>query len=389
MIKVKFTQKQNIKAQDFSKKEIPAFASYEPNLEEIKNFAKPFLKYKNIVICGRGGSTTSFRAYFEALKKFNSTKNVFIVDTVDPDYLSYVKKSCPNKETIVLVISKSGTTVDVLENYLFFAKYNCIFVVTPGDNTLANIAKIKNIPVLAHPEIGGRYSGLTATALLPAELMGISVGDLWSGAKKAYKDFAPENKENLAFLVASQVFENYLKGRDQIYFPIYSKALFGFSELIMQLIHESWAKENKGGTVVVVDAPESQHHSNQRFFGGRKNMQGLFLKLENFESKTNISVEKEIEKVTLREKSISFLDNQNLNNSMEAEFVGNFVDAQKRNVPLAVLELEKITAESIGYLTGFLHYFTVYLCWLEGVNPFDQPEVESSKEISFLERTRN
>lgn len=388
MIKVEFTQNHNIQAPDFSKKELPVFAVNEPDISEIKKFAEPLLKYKNVIICGRGGSVTSFVAYFGALAKFETKKNVHVVDTVDPDYLNYVKENCKTAETIVIVISKSGTTIDVIENYVFFSKYKCVFVVTPGDNTLANIAKINNIAILPHPEVGGRYSGLTATALLPACLVGIDIERLWQGAKKAYQDFAPSEKNNLALMLASFVFENDKKGKCEIYLPIYSKKLVGFSELVMQLIHESWGKQGKGATIVPVDAPESQHHSNQRFFGGRKNMQGLFLKLENFEKEITLVVDKKIKSVTVRDGNLESLDKLSLTNSMLAEFIGNYEDIKKRGVAASFITLNKINAESIGYLTGFLHYLTVYLCWLENVNPFDQPEVESSKEISFSARLK-
>jgi len=388
MIKIDYTQKIDLKGNDFSGKEIPSFASYAPNIEEIKSFGKELLKYQNIIIIGRGGSVTSFRAYFDALVRFSTNKKVYIVDTADPDYLNYVKKNCPTSKTVIIVISKSGKTIDVIENYLYFSNYKNVFITTLDGNPLHEIAKSKNIKVLEHPEIGGRYSGLTATALLPAFLVGINIDNLWRGAKKAYAEFGSAKKGNQAAFLASYLYNFDQKGFVDIYLPIYSERLGGFSELIMQLIHESVGKGGRGPTILPVSAPESQHHTNQRYFGGRKNIQGLFLRVENFESDIKLVVDNQLSGLEIRSGELGAVNGLPISKTMRAEFIGTFEDSKKRGVPAAAITVEKINEESVGYFTGLLHFLTVYLSWLNNVDPFDQPEVESSKEISFKERFR-
>lgn len=386
MINIRYTQKPKTKKVSFSQKEVPAFAAYTPDIAKIKSFGKNFLKYENIIIVARGGSITSFRAYFEALAGFEKNKKVYFVDTADPDYLLHVKKSCPRNKTVLIVISKSGTTVDVIENYLYLPGYKTIFITTENNNTMYKIARKKRIPILSHPEIGGRYSGLTLVALLPAFLVGIDIGKLLKGARRAYKDFSPKNVSNKAKRLAEYL--NYFdrKGYVEIYMPIYSAQLQGFSELIMQLIHESVGKNDKGLTIIPVSAPECQHHSNQRYYGGRKNMQGLFLIINNFQNKDYFKVPSNIKDIILRNKSLGKLNSLKLKDAMRAEFVGNWKDSIKRKVPASMISLDKVDEENVGYLVGFFHYLTVYLSWLNRVNPFDQPEVDSSKEISFRNR---
>jgi glucose-6-phosphate isomerase len=386
MIKTFYSRGYKSKLKDFSKKEIPAFAKYSPNIKLIKSQAQNYKKYKNIIIAARGGSITSFYAYFGALNKGLASKNVYFVDTADPDYLYSIKKSCSKKDTLLIVISKSGKTIDVIENYLYFSMFDSVFVTTPDDNPLYKIAQKRGIFVIPHPEIGGRYSGLTATALLPAYLVGIDIDKLASGAKKAYIDFGPSKKNNDALRVASWLYEYDKKGFVDIYNPIYSTALKYFSELIMQLIHESVGKDGMGPSIIPVSAPESQHHSNQRYFGGKKNIQGLFIYQNDFSRNEKLTVPKDISSIPLRGHGLSVINNLELKKAMAAEFAGTFEDSIKRKVPALCISVGKIDERAIGYFTGFLHYLTVYLSWLNNVNPFDQPEVETSKEISFKKR---
>ncbi|PKP41072.1 MAG: hypothetical protein CVT95_13010, partial [Bacteroidetes bacterium HGW-Bacteroidetes-12] len=324
-----YSKKNQIKLKDFSKKEIPAFAKYYPDVDLIKAQALKYRKYKNIIIAARGGSITSFYAYFGALNNVSSGKKVYFVDTADPDFLYNVKKSCTKKDTLLIVISKSGKTIDVIENYLYFSSFDSVFITTPDYNPLYKIAQKRNIEVLSHPEIGGRYSGLTATALLPAYLVGIDIAKLADGAKKAYSDFSPKKKNNNALKVATWLYENDKKGFVDIYNPIYSSGLKYFSELIMQLIHESVGKKGKGPSIIPVSAPESQHHSNQRYFGGRKNIQGLFIYQNDFLRNEKIMVPNDISKISLRDHDLSVINKLELKKAMAAEFAGSFEDSVK------------------------------------------------------------
>lgn len=388
MLKVRYSQKNKFKNPDFSRKEIPSFAEYAPNLKEIKKVGKKLLRYENIIIAARGGSITSFKAYFECLAKYKTKKSVYFIDTVDPVFLDYVKRNCPIKKTIVIVISKSGCNVEVNENYFYFKKYKCLFITTPNNNPLHTIALKRNIQFLPHPEIGGRFVGFTAIAFLPSFLVGINIDKLWEGAKKAYADFSPKRRNNLALNLATYLFNFDKKGYVDIYMPIYSNQLSGFSELILQLIHESVCKDRKGPTIIPVTAPESQHHTSQRYFGGRKNMQGLFLKLEKFSNNEKLSIDKNLYNISIRGGKLALLDKLSVARTMDAEFTGTFTDSIKRNVPASAIIVNKVNEEPIGYFMGFLHYLTVYLCWLNKVNPYNQPEVETSKEISFKQRLK-
>jgi len=114
-------------------------------------------------------------------------------------------------------------------------------------------------------------------------------------------------------------------------------------------------------SLVMASAPESQHHTNQRFFGGRRNMVGISLQVAHFE------------------------ENWKLNNWLGAgeflalEHMGVVEEARAQGLPWAVLTVDDLAAENIGKLIGLWQYTVVYSALLRGSNPFDQPAVEGSK----------
>ena len=367
------------------KSELPAFAKYKPNFDKMYAIAAKYSDKQNFIIIGRGGSTTSFKAMYHALAEYKTTKKVYFIETTDPDYCAYVKGRCLPNETLVIAISKSGTTIDVIENLMYFNDCEKLIISTPGDNAMANIAKIEKCDFYPHPEVGGRFVAPTEAALLPAAIIYLDTKKIFEGMQKMYELCNPKNPitKNPALNLAAQLFLLERRGYTAVYDPIYCQQLNGFCELIMQLMHETVCKEGKGQTYLTVAAPQSQHHSNQRFFGGRKNLIGLFIRVENFENNPKTPVPEHLKNVKIHDTTLKILDSIPLQKTLEFEYTGVQKDATKRKIPNATITLDRITPESIGELLAFFEYLAVYSALLRGVNPYDQPEVEASKEISY------
>ncbi len=360
------------------------FTEVQPDMDRLVEIAGKYGKTKNLIILARGGSISSFRAFWQAQGMYISDKNVYFVDTIDPDYTFYVKDRCMAENSLVIAISKSGTTVDVLENVMSFWDYPMVMITSEGDNPLNQIAKKMSFDIVVHPEIGGRYSGLSEVALLPAMICGLDVSEIRRGAKEAYAEFQkPKNyAKSLALIVKDLSDEGY----DQIFWPIYSKKLASFYEIISQLISESVAKEGKGITVLPAEGPESQHYLNQRFFGGPKNMIGIFTTVSNFEEDQKVKAAEEIKDIALKDINLSALSGIPLSKDMHFELQGSLENAKNKKIPAVLLEIDKVDEYNLGYFLAFLHIFTVYLSRAFEVNPFDQPEVEAAKKISFEAR---
>lgn len=377
------------KAETIRMDSLPAFASHNADFRLIDNVVKKYSKVKNIIVIGNGGSITSFWAYYKALAEFKTDKKVFLVNTMDPDYLTNIKKTAGKKDSLVIAISKSGNTVGVLESLLAFDGYKTL-VITSEESTLYKIAKKKKYGVVLHPEIGGRYCGTSLVAYIPSKLVGVNIKAIDAGARRMYKKCSSTKLEkNPALQLSLALYLLDFNGYGEIFAPLYSPKLEGFLALIIQLLHESCCKLGKGQTFYGGIGPETQHHTNQRFFGGKKNVLGLFVNIEKFDNDFRTKVQPEIKKIALKDTSMNVLTNILLSKAVHYEFEGTFKDAIRNKIPVASLLLDKIEEETIGEFIAFWHYVAVYASLLRNVDPFDQPQVEASKEISFELRKRS
>lgn len=358
--------------------ERPAFVIDKPPIQLMKKIAKKYSKYKNIVVIGNGGSITSSFAFYTAL---GSKKKLYVVSTMEPDFLLKIKNECKKTDTLVIPISKSGNTVGVIEAIMAFIDYKMLIVTSPGKGAIYQIAQKLKIETIDHPEVGGRFSGRTTCGLLPGAILGLDINEINKGAISMYNKC---QKGSDALKISNILFELDKKGYNEVFMPIYSTKLEGFSTLIVQLIHESSGKKGKGQTFLGALAPESQHHTNQRFFGGKKNMVGMFIRVKKQnDSKSKTKIPKTLLDIKLRDGKLKHLNNIPLEKSLEFEFLGTKKDADKNKIPNIVLTLDKITPKSIGEFLGLWQYIAVYSSALRRVNPFDQPQVENSKAISF------
>ncbi len=371
----------------FSVEPTAPFIAWRPDMGKIKQDFAPYDKYHNIIVIGNGGSISTLSALHHALYPTPSTKRLTLVPTMEPDLITRVKKENPVADTLVIAISKSGDTVGVLEDIFAFQEYPILCITTPGKGTLSQLAVKMGWPVIEHPPIGGRFSGRTAVAYGPAHLLGLDIDSIEKGAAGSIGECQKDG--NNACRLAEFIFESGKAGRNEVYLPVYSFFFEGFNHLITQLIHESTGKSGKGPTVLALSAPESQHHSNQRFFGGPKNMVGVFVTVENTGGSMNITVPAAAKELPLRTGKLGMLTGADLQRSLLSEAQGTMADAKEQGIPLAHLEIDKLMPETIGEYLVFWQFVAYYLAILQGVDPFDQPQVERSKEISFKLRIKS
>jgi len=363
-------------------KERPFFLDLKPDINHIKEFAQDYQKYKKIIIIGNGGAVNSFLVLYKALYK--GDKEVEIINSMEPDLINYIKKRYNKHDTLVITSSTSGTNVGVLEIMSQFLKYNMVIITAENDGALRMIAERLNIPTLFVPHITDRFLTSGALAYFPLILLDIDVDTIDMTLHKAYEKYSKEGNDAL---VLSSILKNLEdEGYTEVFLPIYSYWLEGFEIYITQLMHESVSKDGKGQNFLIVPAPESQHHTNQRFFGGRKNVCAIFLTAGQDDKGTEVSLPENLNNISLRDGDIGNINNVKLAKSFEFEFLGTYNNAIEDNIPSAIITLEKIDEKSIAELISFWHYVSVYSSWLRHVNPFDQPQVEKSKEIAFQMR---
>lgn len=365
----------------------PVFSSYKEDIAALRDQLKELDRYQNILLVGNGGSIWSFMPLYTALADRVHGKKVVLLTDMEPDYLATIRQQYQPADSLVVAVSKSGSTVGVIENLLYFHDYPQLYV-TDLDSTLGQIGQQAGVQMITHPPVGGRYSTFTSCAYVPALLTGLDVEAIEAGGRAgyaAYRNVSATN--NPALDMALYLFELENSGYTEMFLPIYSNFLQTFGMIVTQLFHESFGKAGKGITVVAAQAPESQHHTNQRFFGGRKNMVGCFLHVSSQnDTNSTVSIPEAYHQIPLRSGRLGDLNGVSYADAFAAEYLGTFTDAKQQGIPLVDIAVSAVTPEAVGQLMAFWHYVTVYSALLREVDPFDQPQVEASKVISFEQR---
>jgi len=267
-----------------------------------------------------------------------------------------------------------------------FTSYKVIVVTEAEDGVLRQIAKNMGWQVVEHPNISGRYSGATSAGLFPALLAGIKIDDLAAGITSGYR------YKKQAYGLAKYYFDQERDGKSEVYISCYSWLLTNFRTLIVQLMHESVCKEGCGQTFYFSEAPESQHHTNQRFFGGKKNVIGTFIITREWfdlsagrHGDEKIAVPQKIADLKLKGLELKKLNNISYQQALLAEYTGTKKEADRLKIPNITLELTEITEETVGELLAFWQLVAFYSALLHDVDPFNEPAVESSKNITIEE----
>ncbi len=362
--------------------DVPKFVSYKPDFVLLQKYADKYKNYKNFIVIGHGGSVTSFMAIYQALQnKF--TKPVYFLSTIDPVRIEAIKSMTSPDQTLVIAISKSGETVTQIEALSQFLDYP-LLAITGAVGPLATIAERLNADMIIHPNIGGRFTGLTEVALLPSLLCGFDIQKIYEGGSELYQSFVNENG---SYKLSSVLYKLEEQGIVDVFLPLYSSSLTGFENLIVQLCHESFGKNGHGQTYFAFEAPESQHHTNQRLFGGRKNLALCVLSVKELATDLSVSFPDSLLDINLKDKTLGeVLQNSFLNQAMHFERDGVIETAKRDNLPVIDFQVENLNPKSIGQLIAFWQMFAVYSSVLRDVNPYDQPEVEDSKNLSFAKR---
>lgn len=370
---------------DFSAKilpqEKPAFLGYRPDFTAMEAVVKEYEKYANILVIGHGGSVTSVYAFYNAFRPL-ATKKAHFLWTVDPDYITELKSELSPENTLVLAVTKSGENTTQVEALSQFLDYPVV-VVTGEGSSVEHIAEKLHFTVVRHPVIGGRFTSFTEVSLLPALLCGLDAHGLLRGALEMH---ALYETDNLAWKAASVFYQLEQGGYVDVLGLVYSHYLFAASRLTTQLCHESFGKDGKGQSYLFAEGSEVQHHTTQRLFGGRKNIAAWFFGLHSFESSAATKFPPSLHSIAMRGQPLFDLNNIPLAKSQQFELEGTMEDARVQGLPTAHLELTAIEPVEYGRFLAFWQLFTVYSSLLRNVNPFDQPQVEAGKKLSFHKR---
>ncbi|MDQ7784496.1 MAG: bifunctional transaldolase/phosoglucose isomerase [Desulfomonilaceae bacterium] len=215
--------------------------------------------FKKAVLLGMGGSSLAAETFVNCMGKAEGYLDLEILDTTVPAALYALERTIDLQETLFIVSSKSGTTIEVMSLYRYFYKKmedlygkeagkRFIAITDPGTNLgkLASEHGFKRI-FLNPPDIGGRFSALSYFGLVPAGLIGVDLNRLLMRASQAVEASAATvpSLENAGVWLGVIMAEASSAGRDKLSLII-SPGVAALGSWLEQLVAESTGKEGKG-----------------------------------------------------------------------------------------------------------------------------------------------
>ncbi len=337
------------------------------------NDLKKFKKFKRIIIIGLGGSILGAQSINHFLNK-NSKKDLIFMNNLDLYQIDKLRKLKGLKKSLFIIISKSGSTVEVLsiinslKDKAKFNNKNSLVITENKKNNLYLFAKKLKLKIIFHKNyIGGRYSIFSETALVPCYLMGFNVLKL----KKNILNFLNKKKNILInnLLNLSKVYES--KKFHSLVLLNYVNGLDYFLMWCQQLIAESLGKKGKGIIPLISIAPRDHHSLLQLYLDGpRDNFFYIFSSKENKKKRKTKGLFSEV-----------------LNNASAYELINNQKKAMisllnDKKIPFISIEIKKRDEETLGELFSYFILETVLIAESLKINPFNQPAVEQLKVLT-------
>lgn len=314
---------------------------------------------RHIILLGMGGASLFPAMLAQTFAQLSDYPRLQVLDSIDPRHIQHLEATIDLKATCFIVSSKSGDTLEthLLKNY-FYSRMQAILpqsavgarfiAITVRNTALDLMAQQEHFRALFYcePSIGGRYSALSNFGIVPAGLMGIDIQAFLMNAMTMQKACLPNVsvENNPAVLLGVLLGVAALRGQDKVTF-ILTPSIAGLGEWLEQLIAESTGKNGKG-LIPVNQEPlgEPQSYNHDRIF--------IYLRLAE-------TPDLEQDQVVAKLEQNGFM-------------------VIKLQIPKKLM------------LAGELFRWemtTAVISSILGINPFNQPDVECSKQltIQFIE----
>ena len=304
--------------------------------------------YKHVLLLGMGGSSLAAGVLAKTFGPQSGYPDLAILDSTDPGAVLTRREQGDPARSLFIVSTKSGTTVETLSFFKFFynrvadllgeerAGQHFVAITDPGSplTDLAERCRFRST-FLNDPHIGGRYSVLSCFGLVPAALTGIDLNLLLARATNMSSD--GESPTGDAVLLGVILGEMAMADRDKVTL-VASPGLESFGDWVEQLLAESTGKKGRGILPVVGEpfgSPED--YGNDRLF--------VYLRLAG-----------------------------------DAEYEKKIAELERAGHPVVTINVED--RYDLGGLFFIWEMATAVAGWRMGINPFDQPDVESSKTLA-------
>lgn len=323
-----------------------------PEAVNLQHFAKEIREagFTQALLLGMGGSSLAPELFARTFGPHCAGLDVRVLDSTDPLMVLEAREWAERAKTLFIVSSKSGGTAETFSFFKYFYTWmkekageqaaSCFVTITDPGSGLEQISKSLNLrrTFINDPNIGGRFSALSLFGLVPAALTGVDLAALLTSARNADRETAVEIGAWMGFLA--------LQGIDKLTF-ILSPELESFGDWAEQLIAESTGKKGKGILPVIGETVmPAAHYGKDRLF--------VHIRM-NTDTKNDAAVR----------------------------------DLAAEGYPVLMLSLDHL--EQLGEQFFIWELATAVAGHVLGINPFDQPNVESAKAAArdMISRYKN
>lgn len=349
-----------------------------------------------LVVIGIGGSYLGARAVLETLlgeqhNELCKPRVYFAGDSISASDLSDLLEICETGEVSVNVISKSGTTTEpavafrTLRDYLIRrygseeAAKRIIATTDKARGTLKKLSDEQGYETFVVPDdVGGRFSVLTAVGLFPLAVAGIDTDALLKGAAD-YRaaidlDDTLNNPSNLYAAVRNIL---YRKGKNVEVLSCFEPRFRMMGEWYKQLFGESEGKDQKG------IYPSSALFTTDLHSMGQYIQDGSRFLFETLVSFLNTGSDLAVKNEAVDFDGLNYLAGKTLEEINQVASDATLRAHVEGGVPCSIIEVERMNAYNLGELIYFFERACAVSGYVLGVNPFNQPGVETYKRNMF------
>ena len=378
--------------------DLPAAEETE-EITRIRAAAKQIRENSDVfVVIGIGGSYLGPRAAIELLQGQNRNIGkgkgdpmiLFAGNTLSTRAWHELVKLLEGKDFSLAIISKSGTTTEPAIatralRWMLERKYGTdgarkrTYAITdPENGALRQMATEEGWETFViPPDVGGRYSVLTAVGLLPMAVAGIDPMDVMAGAVEAKEEYDLRSFENPVWLYAAIRNLLYRKGKAVEILTSFEPGFRMMGAWWQQLFGESEGKDGKGIFPATAEFTADLHSLGQMIQQGERNLFETMLRFDPPETAVTIAGDyKNLDELNYLEgKTLDFVDEQAYRGTLAAHVDGG--------VPVITMEAGRLDAKKLGELFWFFELACGISAYVLGVNPFNQPGVEHYKRNMF------
>ena len=380
-------------------------------LQNIKLAAQKIQSDSEYLICiGIGGSYLGHKAIIDMLGNRSKTKIVYAGNSLSSYELEKLFAEIGTKDFSVNIISKSGTTTEPAVAFRLIkagliAKYGeqeaakRIYATTDAEKGALHDEAVKKgyTRFVVPNNIGGRYSVLTAVGLLPLAVAGVNIDGLLNGARAAAAginiDFAEQKssalvdltaapttftvKEAAKYAILRQMFYHE-RGKETEIFASFEPRMATFNEWLKQLFGESEGKNGQGIFPASVIYTTDLHSLGQYLQDGRRNIFETVVKITTPNAHAIVVPS---DKDNLDE--LNYLAGKNLDEINSKAMEATIRAHRLGGIPVLEIEVPDFSEAAVGEMIYFFEIACAMSAKISGVNPFDQPGVETYKQNMF------